>query len=145
MKITLSRDEIKEIIRKYYNIEYDIKLEILEDKDKKMENKPAEPRYKTVYDANGMLTDVIPLNEDGSLSVPHRDHRGRTFKYENTCKVCGKVFYTNTKAADCCSQDCLNILNKELVENLKKEKKAKKKLEERERRKVRRSLLRKGK
>lgn len=65
------------------------------------------------------MTDITPLNEDGTLVTPHVDHKGMKYKYENICKVCGKTFYTNFHAADCCSKECLSKLNQQCMDEIK--------------------------
>lgn len=124
MKVTLSRDEIKEIIKKFYGFEQDIQLEIMQEQSDK-KNQPS-IYYETRCNPDGTIAEITAHNEDGSLVFPRKNHKGMECKYQNTCKVCGKTFYTNTKPADCCSQDCID---KAKAANKKPQKKYKKKTE----------------
>ena len=126
MKLIMSREEIKEIVGKFYNIQGDFQLEISKEQS---ECKQPEPQMKIKTDSNGFVTDIIPLNEDGSLVVPHKNHKGQSMKFENTCKICGRTFYTNNAKADICSKECLDKASQEcLAEINKKPKKSRVKI-----------------
>jgi len=118
MKIVLSRDEIRDLIKEKYGLTGDFLLEISTENSAKIKieaesdstGKEPEVEYDIKVDENGFITDMTPKDKK---FVPFTDYRGRTFNYENKCKVCGKTFYTMTKPADVCSADCLKIKKKE--------------------------------
>lgn len=119
MKITLSRDEIKGLVKDKLGISTDdFILEILNDGSKTsrqvVEPQPAkEPdvEYDITVDKNGFITDMVPKTQNST--VPFKDKYGRTYNYENKCKICGKTFFTMVAPASVCSEDCLKESRKQ--------------------------------
>lgn len=124
MKIVLSRDEIRDLIKEKYGLTGDFLLEISTENSAKVKietksdsaSKEPEVEYDIKVDENGFITDMTPKDKK---FVPFTDYRGQTFNYENKCTVCGKTFYTMTKPASVCSADCLKIKKKEATSTKK--------------------------
>ena len=121
MKITLSRDEIKGLVKAKYGITTDDFILEINNEGAKATRQVVDPvtaqpkeepevEYDIKVDSNGFITDMVPKN---NTFVPFKDDRGRTFNYQNTCKICGKTFYTMTKPATVCSGSCLDKLREQ--------------------------------
>ena len=132
MKITLSRDEIRGLIKDKYGITDDSFIleissegaktsrEVIEPEKPQQPDREPEVEFDITVDANGFITDMVPKNQPKS-TVPFKDHLGRTWNYENVCKTCGKTFFSMAKPLDTCSKECMEAYRKAQKEAAKAE------------------------
>ncbi len=134
MKITVSRDEIKDMIRTKYGITSDFLLEISTENantvkevsskiatssivERAKQSAPAPVVYDNPIkvDSSGFIVadseeeKVVPVKLP-SKAATKKSHHKKKEKVSRTCVICGKNFYTENEKAKTCSAHCRSVL-----------------------------------
>ena len=122
MKITVSRQEIEDMIREKYGMNSDFILEISDEKAVKrtqdiqppsyipQKNKPVVYSSPIKVDSSGFI-----VNDNESIDKPLKVDKGshhskkKNVKISKKCEICGKPFYTSGEARTC-SPHCRSLL-----------------------------------